>query len=670
MTLESSKTGFFTKSRSTLSKIGQLIKKKASAIKDQLDKPSTSYGILNLDIKEKESCKIYFDCTNAVKLKKIYEYLVKVSVENKEVDVEKYKIKLLIININTTNKNGEFFIKTIHKDGTIKTEPNIDSNISITSDICIKTNREYKQCKEYFKYIPIIVPYNDIPMYIAQTYPSSISIDRNRCKVVITCNNAIELATQIAENKINVKLEKPIDITVYSKYLKLRKNAKIIYINSDMINFTISYDIVSNHKITKEFDFFSLCITDDYYNKYSASCNIKSGYDEVIKRVKHEKAEKAEKAEQAEKAEKEKAEKKAEEELAYELAQEESLILNAQQEYITHEIKDASIVPDLYKKNIFDISEEYTGGRLIVDTQIVKKVYGSSIIPFYEDFTSTRSNLNYSVHEVIDEGRWGIVLRYINTITGKYIAVKYGAITDDIEAINYMKKNSNKCSELLVKYIIYNRPIAIIYKRENNNYTIFEDTKLNQCIIMENAAGTIEALIPKIKNNAHVLLEILYAIVIAIKCLFDIGLYYTDIKLENILYQYTPNGYKIILCDIGSAGTLLSESVISYGTVGYDIKNLENKSRRYAKEYIISGEIGILILLLLHITYDDYFNIMNPNNKDKEKEKEKENLLIKLVTDTNPQVSKNIIDIIKGILLCDKNNRLKLDEILDMCSPA
>ena len=301
--------------RSALARIGKKIKEKAIDIKNKFNESGTGYTIFNNNKKIK-TCELYIDCTNARKLKRIYEYLVDNKKENKEVDVEKNKIKVLFINTNPIIKNGEIFIKTINTNGTIKTKTNINIDIDIKTKICIKTDREYTLCKENFKYTPLIVPYKNIQEYITKEYEySNRVLDKNICKILITCENAMNLANQIAliaQNKI-YNINPGIKIRVYSKYLKDLPKATIISINSenDILNFTIKYDNDSNiRKIIENettFDFFSLCITNNNYKKYSGICNVDITQVEAEKKEEKAREEKAieEKAIEAEKREEE-----------------------------------------------------------------------------------------------------------------------------------------------------------------------------------------------------------------------------------------------------------------------------------------------------------------------------------------------------------------------------
>ena len=234
-------------------------------------------------------------------------------------------------------------------------------------------------------------------------------------------------------------------------------------------------------------------------------------------------------------------------------------------------------------------------------------------IHVYKYFTKINNNrtidLQFNLKTVLGKGANGVVLQYECVSPDKtyVIAVKYGKIENEISVINHIIEKNKLCSELVIKHIVYTSTTGI------------------PCIIMENAVGTIKDLIPAIQNNIKILIDILYAIVIAIKCLHDIGLYYVDIKMENILYRNTDHGIQIILADIGGAVKLNDIPGPTYPPYEYDvdetykyhnavnkqysydpykiitINNIPYPNREFEKERIITWGIGILTLMLLNV---------------------------------------------------------------------
>ena len=306
---------------------------------------------------------------------------------------------------------------------------------------------------------------------------------------------------------------------------------------------------------------------------------------------------------------------------------------------LIHEIDYKHNEKHILENNVFDVTAKYKGMNLIISNQI--KNCKEHKIPYYESFIINSSEYKL-VEKPLGKGAYGIVLQYAHYNEAnepKYIAVKYGNIKDELKVIEYMKLHGNVCSELLVKYIIHTDAEKIkmnsfsgiqidnidgkrYYESLGGN---FNPNEFYTCIIMENATGTIDQLKPIIKNNIRILVDILYAIVIAIQCLYDIGLYYIDIKEVNILYYYTEKGIQIILGDLGGAVMENEKSGPSYPPYEYDseqtfyrfqgetdeyyankiitIKPNIYTDRKHEKERIITWGIGILTLMLLGIDF-------------------------------------------------------------------
>ena len=205
-------------------------------------------------------------------------------------------------------------------------------------------------------------------------------------------------------------------------------------------------------------------------------------------------------------------------------------------------------------------------------------IYDNTKIKIYRAF-KTIDNKIYSFVKVIGKGAFGLVAQYYNDDVKEYFAVKYGDIAADLKVIEYMKERGNACSGFLVKYQIHK---ALHEGKEYN------------CIIMEHASGTLADLIPKI--NQKLLIDIVYAIMIAIKCLYDIKLFYIDIKPQNILYYYTDKGINIILGDLGGI-------IDANGSIVTSIKppDIMSTKTQYVKTRLITWGLGRLILLLLGI---------------------------------------------------------------------
>jgi hypothetical protein len=253
------------------------------------------------------------------------------------------------------------------------------------------------------------------------------------------------------------------------------------------------------------------------------------------------------------------------------------------------------------EKNVYDFPTMSGDGSPIIYTGL--NFTNENDINFYMSFIRRHDNLEFkllpdaTIYSNIDT----VILKYENNTDGRktYIAVKYARgyknLNKDLKIIDIITKNKNKCSELLVKYIVH---IDI------NNY---------KCIIMEYAIGTIVELIPKITPQNKILIDILYAVAIAIKCLYDIGLYYTGIRAKNILLRDNHNGgIQIILSQldrITDKDTPVTNEYGSinniYGSTPYEVNSSHNPniddSDKF-KKHVILWNFGILICELLKIS--------------------------------------------------------------------
>jgi len=305
----------------------------------------------------------------------------------------------------------------------------------------------------------------------------------------------------------------------------------------------------------------------------------------------------------------------------------------------------------LYKKHYsFDKDAKYN----LLSPIPIKGTTNTQYYSVIERINGSITTKFEKVH-TLGKGRFGAVIQYKNP-KNEYIAVKYGTIDQDIHVIDHIKQN--KCSEYLVKYIVRTEPPS-------------------PCIIMENANGTIKELIPFIQQNITILIDILYEIIIAIKCLQDIGLYYIDIKMENILYHITSDGkIKIILTDLGSISTSDDAKItVTFDPPEYD-KNKNYNNNNDEKKYMIPWGIAILILELLNIKEISniiYKQLYNQRNKDGKTYflYSSDYINIKLTAIYNLLFSsfpesptKNFIaKLIKNTLLYDSTKRLPIDEI-------
>ena len=255
---------------------------------------------------------------------------------------------------------------------------------------------------------------------------------------------------------------------------------------------------------------------------------------------------------------------------------------------------------------------------------------------------NSATDINTNIFEYVKDlgiGASGSVRQYRYKEDGKedgkekYIAVKYFYNPIDLEnekkIIEIMMKNKIVCSELIVKYI-----------------------PQNDCIIMENAHGTIKDLRGAIRENINILIDILYAIINTIDCLIKNKLYFSDIKMENILYRSTKTGIQIIIADLG--GIIYKENITP------DIEEFIRSE--------ITLYIGILTLNLLNIYDNDMIsNIKSNINQNPEYAKQIIDKLIKDITTNNAfeEIYKDIISNLIPNTLCPPDKRWKLSDILE-----
>ena len=301
---------------------------------------------------------------------------------------------------------------------------------------------------------------------------------------------------------------------------------------------------------------------------------------------------------------------------------------------IVHTIDHAKIPSESglkIDKYIFNTDDNYIGNTPIFNTIIKANIYEQFIYKTDKFFNKTIT---------LGSGSYGEVIQYYDSINEKYIAVKYGDIKDEKAIIQRIKNAGNLCSELVVKYIMK------------------ED-----CIIMENAIGTIDKLKPLIEKNTDILIDILYAVVIAIQCLHDIGIYYYDIKMQNILYRDTEDGIQIILGDLGGAVGLLGSARATYHP--YESKYDDNAQ---GKRSIISWGIGILTLSLLNIDHESICIWIKKNWSKKpellDNDKYIKDEVAKIIIELTNKGYSNIIKLIEKTL-CNYKDRWNLSQIVE-----
>ena len=242
-----------------------------------------------------------------------------------------------------------------------------------------------------------------------------------------------------------------------------------------------------------------------------------------------------------------------------------------------------------------------------------------------------RNNEVFEKNKVIGFGKFGVTVMYKSNFFNE-IAVKYGNIKDDKKIITELINKRKLCDELIIPYVLK-----------------------DDCIIMERAKGTLTNL--KI-NNFEVLIDVLYSIVVSINCLFNINIYYSDIKMNNIFYRDTEKGIEVILGDLGSAFLETDKNLLITWTYFDKFDDIE---------LIITWGIGILILeIIFGIKYvlKLYTDITNKKVNNEQKIIILVNSIKENINITNAYKYTKINNIIYN-LICSEENRWNLQRLLD-----
>jgi Protein kinase domain len=188
--------------------------------------------------------------------------------------------------------------------------------------------------------------------------------------------------------------------------------------------------------------------------------------------------------------------------------------------------------------------------------------------------------------ESLGEGAYGLVIGYTNN-DNYGVSVKYGQISEDIEVLEYIKYK-NICERSYVKS----------YVKKNND-------KVGDYIVMEYMDGNLNTYF---KENFQIdnFFNIIKKIVNHLICFVEKGLYYTDLKLRNILYRCDNenNIIEILLGDLGSFGIVDKENNKIKGSVATYISYNRLKDKDNEKSNLIQNpteedivwSFGIMIL--------------------------------------------------------------------------
>jgi len=328
-----------------------------------------------------------------------------------------------------------------------------------------------------------------------------------------------------------------------------------------------------------------------------------------------------------------------------------------------------------------------------IETEINKKRYNIDKIKSIEIITIENKNLKLKINDEIFEcvkdvakGSTAIIKEYKNERDESLIIkmeLTKDSLSEEIEIQNYLHRNKLN-NEILIK----NKHYVIPYYKFKWNI-----------MVMEYMDGTLMDIINNIVYNKlefDIKIKIIHIIIKSIWELSQCGLYYTDIKPENILYKYITNKkIKIIFGDIG--GIYINKNNfygnknknnMNYGIATYptldasingDIKNVGFLYNIDKKDLV--WIIGINMLFILHLPLISYIAYRYNKLKYKldgevfyEKIIKKDIELIRAILLNNYDKESDqikiikVINILKGALTIDKNERIELYEILKKIS--
>jgi len=257
----------------------------------------------------------------------------------------------------------------------------------------------------------------------------------------------------------------------------------------------------------------------------------------------------------------------------------------------------------------------------------------------------------YKHKEDIGTGANGKVVEYTNS-SGTSVVIKVGEINDDMAVIRNLEKNK-KCEKGVVPYQLVNRDLYLMDQMDGD---------------LIHFAENILDKINNVSAKYQIIFDILQQLAIILKCLIESnGIYYTDLKLGNVLYKIINEKLVIVLGDIG--GGLGTVSTYPPFERRKDRGIIESK----ATEKDITWMMGI-ILLSLGGRYDvmrklGYDNIVGLKTDDE---------LIGLIQGEINHFHKNIKDeevrtkiiaLLKGCFDTRPSMRPTLDAIISLTSP-
>jgi len=236
---------------------------------------------------------------------------------------------------------------------------------------------------------------------------------------------------------------------------------------------------------------------------------------------------------------------------------------------------------------------------------------------------------NFIKSKTLGKGAYGVVIEYKNK-TGKSLVAKIGDVESDLKVIKKLEQSGKKCNQSIVPYETVGKN------------TLFIMEKLDGDLMDLRGTSNIESIINQIART--------------LKCLADLGIYYTDIKSANLLYKKRENNEPfVVLGDLGGAGTIDEGHYVS-SYPPFDRRKGEGYLKKPTKKDL-SWMIGVVFFELVgydmrSFVYDRIVDMSKPN-------------LNKIVNDLAKQ-NKKYDRLIRGTLDPNPKSRMTLEEIISI----
>lgn len=176
-------------------------------------------------------------------------------------------------------------------------------------------------------------------------------------------------------------------------------------------------------------------------------------------------------------------------------------------------------------------------------------LYNNSFISFPKRIYITESNVTYPRFYKADQselasGSYGAVVRYTLQVDPKFKEARFQE-PDFIVVKGFLTAYDFETEKRIIYQL--NKRAACSFSRVQAAWPEKPEEKF---IFMENMQGSLNDW--KHKLTIKQTLKIMREVVVALDCMKSQNLYYTDIKLQNILYKCAQNEYGIYIGDYGS----------------------------------------------------------------------------------------------------------------------